>query len=91
MCKSSGLRRMDKCMKEFLHNLNFYLSYGLETISSCCGHGKYPMTILIKVGSTGVFEMCSGTWIPRKRKFYKKDSKGFYYIPEVQAKRGEKG
>lgn len=26
---------------------------------------------------------CGGTDIPRKRNLYKKDSEGFYYIPEI--------
>jgi len=42
------------------------------------------MTLLIRSGKDGVVvDICSGEIIPRKRNFYKKDKKGYYYIPEV--------
>ena len=30
-----------------------------------------------------VFELFSGKLINRKKRFYKKDKEGYYYIPEV--------
>lgn len=59
----------------------------LKTLGCCCGHGKYPMTIVVKdVG--GIYEYISGKPIPRKKRFYlkEKDKEGFYYIPETLKK-----
>ncbi len=59
----------------------------VEPVACCCGHGKYPMTIVLKTKSvTGdeiIFDMISDETIPRKKRFYVKDKKGYYYIPEV--------
>jgi len=54
----------------------------MVTLASCCGHGKYPETIVVKT-IYGMFEWNSGVKIPRKKRFYIKDSEGIYYIPEV--------
>lgn len=56
--------------------------FKINTVACCCGHNKYPMTILIK-DDVGVYDLFSGADIPRKRNFYKKDKKGVYYIPEA--------
>lgn len=82
MCKKlKGLHnRIDPCMKSILNHIHG------DVIACCCGHGKYPMTIVKKVGFSDnplFLEIISGKEIPRKRKFYKKDNKGYYYIPEV--------
>ena len=88
MCKSSQSRRMDSCIRELIEHMNWYLKSGIKTVASCCGHGRYPMTILIKNEDGFTLEMCHGKWLGRKSRFYKMDSKGFYFIPEVC---GEKG
>jgi hypothetical protein len=55
---------------------------GIETLACCCGHGRYPMSIVIR--RYGVIEeLISGKHIPRAKKFYKKDDEGYYYIPET--------
>jgi len=73
-------RFIDPCMKEFIRSLNMFP--GIKTVSCCCGHGKYPMTIVVE--DHGMFwDLVSGELIPRKKKFYKKDKQGVYYIPEV--------
>lgn len=54
----------------------------VNTVACCCGHGKYPMSIVIR-DNLGVYELFSGKEIPRKKKFYKRDGDGYYYIPEV--------
>ena len=39
----------------------------------CCGHSKYPMTILIKAKSSGkIIDIVNGVYIPRKRNLYKR-------------------
>lgn len=61
-----------------------YLNYkGIKTLACCSGHGKYKTTIIIDGDEYGIRELLSGAKIPRKKKFYVKDKKGFYYIPEV--------
>jgi len=71
--------RIDPCMKKILIPIR---DSGIRTLACCCGHNKYPMTIVYET-STGPEEWFSGVKIPRKKRFYVKDSEGFYYIPEV--------
>ena len=64
-----------------------YLKEEYWTVASCCGHGRYSITVVIKyqrAGEKRVFEeLFTETRIPRSRRFYKKDKHGYYYIPEV--------
>ena len=59
---------------------------GIKTLACCCGHGKYPMTIVIDAGrEPGKVipqEIFSGIFIPRKKRFYIKTKAGHYVIPE---------
>lgn len=83
MCKfnpKNDSRRIDPCMKELIAFLN---EYGLPTVACCCGHSKYPMTIVVDVGNYPAIEICSGIQLNRKKRFYRKDRQGIYYIPEV--------
>ena len=84
MCKKlKGIHnRIDKCMKPLIA---FLKREGYDTRGCCCGHGKYPMTVLAThplLKGQGV-ELLSGTLIQRKRIFYKRDKQGYYFIPEV--------
>ena len=86
MCKlnkKNDGRRIDPCMKEFIRNLNLCLSETTQIVSCCCGHGKYPMTIIVK-NYRLIYDLVSDKIILRKKKFYKKDKQGYYYIPEVK-------
>lgn len=78
--KNSSNIRIDKCMKEVINTLN---ARDFETVASCCGHNKYPMSIIFKGKSGGFFELFSGKQIHRKRNFYKRDKQSYYYIPEM--------
>lgn len=83
MCKlnkKSGNKRIDPCLKELIKNLNLYTTLNIK--ACCCGHFRYPMTLLIKFGDE-IIDLVSGKVIPRKKRFYKKDKNDFYYIPEV--------
>jgi len=80
--KNKG-RRIDPCMKPLIKWLN---NEGNQTIACCCGHEKYPMTIIkkIRIGfHTFYFELLSGKQLNRTKRFYKKDKQGYYYIPEL--------
>jgi len=80
--KKSGVKRIDPCMRAVIKNLE-YLK--VKTLACCCGHGKYPMTIIVDIGVEKVMplEIFSNIMIERKKKFYKKDDQGFHYIPEI--------
>lgn len=83
MCKKIKHNRIDKCMKDLIKYLN---NANIPTIACCCGHRRYPKTIIVRVHpncGNNPIELLTMTEIPRKRKFYKRDKKGYYYIPEV--------
>ena len=89
MCrKNKGLHnRIDKCMKPLIEFLSKHMS-DYPCVACCCGHGKYPMTIVADIRKTYLtkpkyVEIFSGIEIPRIRNFYKKDKQGFYFIPET--------
>jgi len=77
--------RLDKCLRNDIYVLN---SDGHKTLACCCGHGVYPMTIICRHKNGRIYELMSNKTIPRKRNFYKMDSKGYYYIPEVSKLKG---
>jgi len=88
MCEKKQFKycpsRIDECMEEEVKKLN---KDGIITLSCCCGHGKYPKTIIIKHAGTRLpFEYFSKQYILRKKRFYKKDKDGYYYIPETLKK-----
>ena len=74
--------RIDDCMKEKIKDLNMHTL----TLACCCGHGRYPESIIIRT-KKGIFEYHSGLQIKRTRRFYKIDSDGYYYIPELEDKK----
>ena len=80
MCKKNNPRKIDDCMSNLITLLKIYSPY--KTLACCCGHRKYPMTVVIKVGDD-IIELMSNIIIPRKKRFYKKDKEGYYFIPEV--------
>jgi hypothetical protein len=59
----------------------------VEIVACCCGHKRYPMSIIIKTDDGQGIDIVSDTLIPRKRNFYKRDKKGYYYIPEITGER----
>ena len=79
--KNKGMR-IDPCMKD---HISFIRQQGYRTVGSCCGHSEFPMTIVVEnLVKKGTYrEIFSGIFIPRKRRFYKKNKQGYYYIPEV--------
>ena len=88
MCKKTQFKycpsTIDKCMRKFVRNLDIIIKEPWKVVACCCGHGKYPMTIVVKSDITGeVIEIFNLKSIPRDKRFYKKDKQGYYYIPEV--------
>lgn len=94
MCefKNNGQRsRIDICMKPLI---KFLKDTGLNPVACCCGHGKFmryngkririPMTVVIKDKQFNEnYELFTQVDIPRKRKYYKRNNRGIFYIPEV--------
>lgn len=72
--------KIDSCMKGLIKYLK---KTGVQTLACCCGHDRYPMTVVVRARAGRVFELFSGQNIPRVRRFYRKDLAGYYYIPEV--------
>lgn len=78
--------RVDGCIKNLIEVLNDLNDSGIgfETLSCCCGHGRYNMSIVVyDKYNKNTFDLISGRDIPRKKRFYIKDKEGYYYIPEI--------
>ncbi|MEK6879856.1 MAG: hypothetical protein AABY22_09630 [Nanoarchaeota archaeon] len=74
-------RYIDSCMKTQIKQLN---KKGITTLACCCGHNKYPKTIVIKHNLNSMpYEIYTKEYLLRKKRFYRKDKQGYYYIPEV--------
>jgi len=74
-------------MQEAIKTLKIIFKHcGFKILACCCGHGKYPMTIVYEIPKRAKFELFSGKVIPRKKRFYIKDKQGYYYIPETLGK-----
>ena len=84
MCKLNkwGDTRIDPCMRQVIKNLQ---ELKIRTLACCCGHGKYPMSIVVDIGieTPLPLEIFSNAMIERKKKFYKKDKQGYHFIPEA--------
>lgn len=71
---------MDVCMVNLVSMMELN---GMKPVASCCGHGKYKPSIVIQDRIGGYhLELISGIVIPRKKRFYKKDKDGYFFIPE---------
>lgn len=79
----NGEIRVDDCMKPLIDFLWHNLDLKYQTLACCCGHGKYPMTIVVRSEMGHKTEIISGKKILREKRFYLKDKQGYYYIPEV--------
>jgi len=76
--------RLDACIVDEVESKSIISNH---TMACCCGHGKYKKTLVMFDRGGMAFELYSGVKIPRRRRFYKKDPEGFYYIPEVEEQR----
>ena len=83
MCKYHNPQNIDKCMKKAIRTLSIiFKANNFKILACCCGHNRYNMSIVYSINNF-VFELFSGKYIPRKKRFYKKDKEGYYYIPEL--------
>lgn len=82
--------QIDKCMRFLIKGIKLMSKKEFKIVACCCGHGKYPMTIVVK-DENGVYcDIVSGEIINRTRNFYKKDKQGYYYIPETLKEQEDK-
>lgn len=87
MCKYHNKQNMDKCMKQLVKFINQETRF--QTMMCCCGHGKYPPSLIVIDSRVAQFcntpqDIFSGFQFKHgRRKFYKKDKQGYYYIPEL--------
>ena len=71
MCKPHNPRKIDKCMKILIENLNDYFGDDIETLACCCGHGKYNMSLIVKQyfpetrEKFQIYDWCSGKYQKR--------------------------
>lgn len=93
MCqKKENSRKIDECLVDKIAEINKI--EGLKTILSCCGHGIYqPSIIILDKNEKFIFEYFSGMELKMRCKngrirhrYYKKDSQGFYFIPELESR-----
>ena len=88
--EDKGEVRVDECIHNLINFINRETKF--LTFGCCCGHGRYPLTIVAchikkdideKGMVTRFRELISNKIILRSRKIYKKDKEGYYYIPET--------
>ena len=80
--------RCDPCIRHLLETM---YRHGIRTVASCCGHGRYPVTIIAYSKlNDHYWEVCSGKQIRRTRNFYKMDKNGYYFVPEVSQSHDKK-
>jgi hypothetical protein len=88
-------REIDPCLVTEINKINEITGKGMKTIASCCGHGKYPPTIVLLRVDGWMLEWFSkqfvGMYNYKKKKqynrIYKKDKSGYYFIPELLIKK----
>lgn len=76
--------RIDSCIQELVFNIN--KKPNLKTLASCCGHNRYPKTIVVKNKTTHeIFEYFSKIPLGKRKRnrYYKKDKSNYYFIPEL--------
>lgn len=86
--KKYPMRKIDPCIVDAVRDIN---NNGLKTIASCCGHGKYHPSIIIRKKDNSCWD-----WFTKKKVhnykpqfnkqhnyYYKRDKDGFYYVPEL--------
>ena len=93
MCqkKSYCSKVIDPCIHDEVKQINNDKFGRFKTLLSCCGHGKYPKSIVVRQKrSKIVFEWFSRIKLEAyyknkklRKRFYSQDSEGHYFLPEV--------
>jgi hypothetical protein len=70
---------IDRCLAPRVELLQ---EHGIKTLGSCYGHGRYHRTIIVEVDGH-IIEYFTEKIIPRKKRFYRRDAKRIFFLPEV--------
>lgn len=75
--------RIDSCIRDLIKAIN--KEGRNKTLTSCCGHNKYQLTIVVKDRTGKIFEIFSGVELGKRKRnrYYTRDDTGYYYIKEV--------
>jgi len=74
--------RVDACLRDVIEKLN---NTPIVSVGSCCGHFRYPQSILFRdYTDDKIHVFDTDIIIPRTRRFYRMDTKGYYFIPEMR-------
>jgi len=75
--------RIDTCLRKIVDEINNGEKF--HTVASCCGHGKYPATIVIRDINGYIYEYYSRQLLDKakKHRYYRKDKQGYYYISQI--------
>jgi len=88
MCTKLPYRnpRVDACLGDTLDAIR---KAGFIPVASCCGHDRYPKTVVVKRPDGQVMEYFSKVLLRRKKRnrYYTRDVKGYYYIAECAEER----
>ena len=88
----SNNQRIDPCLRKTIKFLQD--GFNFHTLACCCGHGKYKPTLVYQSSNGDIFAavipehlpayLLQGTVrMPRKKRFYKRDTDGIFFIPEA--------
>ena len=83
MCDKKQFKYCPSEIDECMNWVGYITHKKLKVVACCCGHSKYPMTIVVKNFKGYIWDLISNKKIPRKKRFYKRDKQGFYFIPEL--------
>lgn len=61
-----------------------------KTIASCCGHGKYNSTIVVKDRDNNIYEYFSRQRIVKQKRhrYYMRDKQGIYFLKHLMEATG---
>ena len=84
--------QIDECIRDEIAYIIIKTS-NIIPIMSCCGHGKYHKSFVVKVKETNEYcDFYSGIILhglnkrrDSRKPFYKRDKQGYYFIPELEA------
>nr|MDO8114951.1 hypothetical protein [Candidatus Sigynarchaeota archaeon] len=75
--------RIDRCLVEAIEQINAGGEF--HTIASCCGHGRYPPTIIVRDRNGHYYEYVSKQLVDKakRHRYYRRDPFGFYYVGQI--------
>lgn len=77
--------RVDACLPPVIERIR---AEGFKPVASCCGHGMYPATVVVRCPDGSMMEYFTKVILPFKKRhrYYTRDDEGYYYIKECNKK-----